>query len=307
MMKFKHLALISMLILSLFLAACGGSNDDAKDDQQNDTEKTEQTAEEDKTEGEKTLVAGAPLQDGTYSLKEVELDEHGWRVEMTITVKDGKIVESNFDYVNADGQLKSADEGYQQAMADKVGVGPADFIPQLNEALVETQNPVDVEVVTGATHSWENFRAYAQMLVQAAQKGDTTTIEINPSAPLQDGEYSLKELNPDAHGWSTYINMTVEGGKITAVDWNYVNGEGTLKSEDEGYQQAMTEKSGVGPKEFIPQLANSLIEKQNAAEVEVVTGATSSSNNFKMYVVQLIHAAQKGDTTPIEVDNLVFE
>lgn len=307
MMKFKHLALISMLILSLFLAACGGSDDDAKDDQQNDTEKTEQTAEEDKTEGEKTLVAGAPLQDGTYSLKEVELDEHGWRVEMTITVKDGKIVESNFDYVNADGQLKSADEGYQQAMADKVGVGPADFIPQLNEALVETQNPVDVEVVTGATHSWENFRAYAQMLVQAAQKGDTTTIEINPSAPLQDGEYSLKELNPDAHGWSTYINMTVEGGKITAVDWNYVNGEGTLKSEDEGYQQAMTEKSGVGPKEFIPQLANSLIEKQNAAEVEVVTGATSSSNNFKMYVVQLIHAAQKGDTTPIEVDNLVFE
>lgn len=306
-MKFKHLALISMLILSLFLAACGGSDDDAKDDQQNDTEKTEQTAEEDKTEGEKTLVAGAPLQDGTYSLKEVELDEHGWRVEMTITVKDGKIVESNFDYVNADGQLKSADEGYQQAMADKVGVGPADFIPQLNEALVETQNPVDVEVVTGATHSWENFRAYAQMLVQAAQKGDTTTIEINPSAPLQDGEYSLKELNPDAHGWSTYINMTVEGGKITAVDWNYVNGEGTLKSEDEGYQQAMTEKSGVGPKEFIPQLANSLIEKQNAAEVEVVTGATSSSNNFKMYVVQLIHAAQKGDTTPIEVDNLVFE
>jgi len=307
MMKFKHLALISMLILSLFLAACGGGDDDAKSDQSNDAGKTEQTAEEDKTEGEKTLVAGAPLQDGTYSLKEVELDDHGWRVEMTITVKDGKIVESNFDYVNADGQLKSADEGYQQAMADKVGVGPADFIPQLNEALVETQNPVDVEVVTGATHSWEKFRAYAQMLVQAAQKGDTTTIEINPSAPLQDGEYSLKELNPDAHGWSTYINMTVEGGKITAVDWNYVNGEGTLKSEDEGYQQAMSEKMGVGPKEFIPQLANSLIEKQNAAEVEVVTGATSSSNNFKMYVVQLIHAAQKGDTTPIEVDNLVFE
>ena len=40
--------------------------------------------------------------------------------------------------------------------------------------------------------------------------------------------------------------MTVEGGKITAVDWNYVNGEGTLKSEDEGYQQAMTEKIGSG-------------------------------------------------------------
>lgn len=302
-MKLKHFALISMLILSLFLAACSGNDDSAETNtQQNENESAEQATEE-----EKTLVAGAPLQDGTYSLKQVEPDEHGWRVEMEITVEDGKIVESNFDYVNGEGQLKSEDEGYQKAMADKVDIGPADFIPQLNEALVETQNPMDVEVVTGATSSWESFRTYAQMLIQAAQNGDTTTIEVNPNAPLQDGEYSLKELNGDKHGWSTFINMTVEGGKITAVDWDYVNSEGTLKSEDEGYQEAMADKVGIGPKEFTPQLADALVAAQNASDVEVVTGATSSSYKFKMYAAQLIHAAQQGDTTTIEVDNLVFE
>ena len=298
-MKFKHFALFSMLILSLFLAACGGNEESADTDkQQNENAETQE---------EKTLVSGAPLQDGTYSLKQVEPDDHGWRVEMTIKVEDGKIVESNFDYVNAEGQLKSEDEGYQEAMSDKVGIGPKEFIPELNEALVETQNPMDVEVVSGATSSWESFRTYAQMLVQAAQNGDTATIEVNPNAPLQDGEYSLKELNPDAHGWSVLINMTVEDGKITAVDWDYVNTEGTLKSEDEGYQEAMSDKVGIGPKEFTPQLANALVEAQSVNGIEVVSGATSSTYTFKMYAAQLIHAAQNGDQTPIEIDNIVFE
>lgn len=310
-MKLKHLALIAALIFSLFLAACGGSDDAAETDtQQNGDETTEQASEETSEEAAEesaNLVAGAPLQDGTYTLKETEADKNGWKVEMTITVEDGKIVESNFDYVNDEGLLKSEDEEYQQLMKDKSGIGPAEFVPALNEALVETQNPMDVEVVTGATGSWQTFRNYAQQLVQAAQKGDTTTIEINPNAPLQDGEYSLKELNPDAHGWSFFMNMTVAGGQITEVEWDYVNPEGTLKSEDEAYQERMAEKVNIGPKEFVPALAQDLIEKQNAKEVEVVAGATHSTYSFKTYAAQLINAAQKGDTTPIEVDNLVFE
>lgn len=315
-MKLKKLSVIAVLLLSLFLAACGGGGDNeaenSTESQQDKTteeateETSDETADETAEEGPK-LVAGSPLQDGTYTLKEVEFDDYGWKVEMSITVENGKIVESNYDYVNEEGKLKSEDEDYQQAMVEKSGIGPADFIPQLNEALVEKQNPFDIEVITGATHSWEAFRNYAQQLIQAAQKGDTSTIEIHAQAPLQDGEYSLKEINPDAHGWSMFINMTVEGGKITAVDWDYVNTEGVLKSEDEGYQQAMTEKVGLGPKEFTPQLANDFIAKQNAYDVEVITGATSTSHKFKVYAAQLINAAQKGDTTPIEVDNMVFE
>lgn len=101
--------------------------------------------------------------------------------------------------------------------------------------------------------------------------------------------------------------MTVSGGKITAVDYNFLNKDGKLKTDDEDYEKTMTEKSGTGPQEYIPALSQSLIDKQSAAGVEVVSGATHSSHAFKMYAAQLINAAQKGDTTPIEVDNFVFE
>ncbi|WP_062104901.1 extracellular electron transfer flavoprotein PplA [Bacillus niameyensis] len=289
--------------LSLLLGACG--NSDNNDGNNNDnggkgaTENTQQT--------EVKITAGAEMQDGTYTLNEKDFDDNGWKTTFEMIVKDGKITESNYNYVNEDGNLKSEDEGYQKAMSDKVGTGPKDFIPQLNDGLVASQNADQVEVVSGASHSSEAFKNYAQQLIQAAQKGDTTTIEIDNMAPLKDGVYSLEEKNIGSTGWKTFINMTVAGGKITTVDYNYLNADGDLKTEDEGYQETMKEKSGVGPQDFVPALSAALIEKQNPADVEVVSGATHSSHTFKLYTAQLVNAAQKGDTSKIIIDNFVYE
>ncbi|WP_062353681.1 extracellular electron transfer flavoprotein PplA [Bacillus kwashiorkori] len=307
-MKLRKISAIAALTLSagLFLGACGSDDSASGDKVKKDEAKVENTTTN-KEETTKKLLAGAPLQDGTYTLSEKELDKNGWKVNFSITVKDGKITESNYDYVNADGAKKSEDENYQKMMSDKTGVGPKEFVPALNNALIEKQDASQVEVVTGATHSAESFINYAQQLIQAAQKGDTTPIEIDAQAALKDGEYKLAEKNIGSTGWKTYINMTVKDGKISEVDYNYVNAEGQLKTDDEDYQKTMTEKSGVGPQDFVPALSNDLVEKQSAGDVAVVTGATHSSHSFKMYAAQLINAAQKGNTTPIEVDNFVFE
>lgn len=96
-----------------------------------------------------------------------------------MTVKDGQITESNYDYVNDAGELKSESEEYQKAMKEKVGTGPAEYIPEYNQALVDAQDPSAVEVVSGATHSHELFVEYAQQLVDAAAEGKTDKIEID--------------------------------------------------------------------------------------------------------------------------------
>ncbi|MCR2820126.1 extracellular electron transfer flavoprotein PplA [Lederbergia panacisoli] len=285
--------------VTLLLGACGTSATVKKDE-------GSKNANASSGEAAVKVVAGAELQDGTYSLKEKDFDDHGWKASMGIVVKDGKITESSYNYEDEKGTLKSEDEGYQKSMSEKTGVGPKEFIPQLNEALVKSQDAQKVDVVTGATHSSETFLNYAQQLVQAAQNGDTATIEIDTKASLKDGEYSLAEKNIGSTGWKTFINMTVKDGKITASDYNYLNKDGDLKTNDEGYQEKMTEKTGTGPQDYIPALNNALVDTQNPAEVDVVTGATHSSHTFKMYAAQLINAAQKGDTSKIEVDNYVY-
>lgn len=170
----KVVATLSLVLASAFvLAACGG-NDDAK----KDSSSKESTSS---VESKKESKVAVELKDGEYKLIEKNYDDKGWKVEFGMTVADGKITKSTYDYVNEEGKLKSEDEDYQKMMKDKTGTGPADFIPELNAALVKEQS-ADVDAVTGATHSSDVFKEYAQKLIDAAEKGDTKTIEIDNKA-----------------------------------------------------------------------------------------------------------------------------
>lgn len=288
----------TMLAFSaLVLAACG--SDEPKTTESSSTAATSEVASTESSEAEVNLG----LKDGEYKLEEKNYS-NGYRVVFTMTVEDGKIAKSDYDYVNEAGDSKKDDTEYETKMKDKTGVGPSEFIPKLNEEFVKAQNPGSVEVVTGATHSSDAFINYAQQLVQAAQAGDTETIEIDNGAEMKDGEYTLEEKNY-SNGYRVVFSMTVEGGKIAKSNYDYVNEAGDSKKDDAEYETKMKDKTGVGPAEFIPQLNDALVEKQAAADVEVVTGATHSSHAFQMYAAQLINAAEKGDTTAIEVDNYV--
>lgn len=195
-------------------------------------------------------------------------------------------------------------------MKAKTGTDPETYIPQLNKELVEGQN-ANVAVVTGATDSSESFMNYAQQLIQAAQAGKTDTIEIDNGAALKDGTYTLEEKNY-SHNYRVVFSITVKDGKLTESNYDYINKDGKSKQDDEEYNKSMQEKTGTAPKTFIPQLNEELVKAMNGEDpsvdkVEVVTGATHSSDSFKIYAAQLINAAQKGDTAKIEVDNIVTE
>ncbi len=298
-MKLKKVAMGLTVVVasSMLLVACGNDNSSDKksseEPKQTETKKTEA-----KTDGTMT--------DGTYKLEEKNYDDKGWKAFASIEVKDGKITKANYDYKNKDGELKSEDADYEKAMKDKVGTGPQEYLKQLSDSLVKSQSASGVDVVTGATHSSETFINYANQLIQAAQKADTTTISINNGAELQDGKYNLEEQNY-SHGYRAVFAMEVKDGKIVTSDYNYVNEDGQKKTDDADYEKNMKAKSGTGPQEYIPALNKSLVDKQSPAEVDTVSGATSSSNQFRIYAAQLENAAQNGDTDTIKVYNKVEE
>ena len=122
-------------------------------------------------------------QAGTYKLEEKNYS-NGYRVQFEMTVAGGKVTDSKFDYIDKDGKSKQDNTEYNENMKAKSGTEPKTYIPALNDELVkamgeEDGSPADVEVVTGATHSSHSFIMYAEQLVNAAEKGDTQTIEVD--------------------------------------------------------------------------------------------------------------------------------
>lgn len=225
---------------------------------------------------------------------------------MAMTVKDGKITSTKYDYVDKDGKSKTKDAAYEKAMKAKVKVGPKEYIPELNKSFQKNGTNVGaIDVISGATDSSMTFKNYAQQLIQAAQAGDTKTIEVNNTGKMQDGTYTLEEKNY-FNGYRVTFSITVKDGKITESNYDNINKDGKSKTLDTKYEANMKKVNKVGPKEYIPELNKSLVAKQSPAKVDVVSGATHSSDTFILYADQLVNAAQNGNTNKIEVDNIVY-
>ncbi|MDT2764824.1 FMN-binding protein [Enterococcus asini] len=303
----------ALAFAALVLGACSsdnGSSNSSDSSAASSEVASSSTAESSTAESEAKVVAGEAMQDGTYKLEEKNYS-NGYRVVFEMTVKDGKITESKYDNVNEEGKSKADDTEYEKNMKDKAGIGPKEYIEQFNKGLVETQNPSSMDVVTGATHSFDSFQNYAQQLIQAAQAGNTETIEIDNGADLKDGTYTLTEKN-DKNGYHVDFSITVKDGKITESNYDNKNADGKSKADDTEYETSMKDKAGIGPKEYIAQFNEGLVkamgeEDGSPANIDVVTGATHSYHTFIIYAEQLLNAAEKGDTTPIVVDNFITE
>ena len=114
---------------------------------------------------------------------------------------------------------------------------------------------------------------------------------------LQDGTYKVAFDAPDAFGYKEFVEITVVGGRIDSAVYDALNtADGTLKSEEPGYESQMKSAVGVGPKEYMKQLVKELLDQQSA-HVDSVAGATESSANFRLLADEAIKKAIAGDTS----------
>lgn len=127
----------------------------------------------------------------------------------------------------------------------------------------------------------KKFLAFAIVLTLILTMTVACTTEESPdSAGFEDGTHTAQG-DLDDHGWQPEIEIIVENGEITSVDFEEYSERGELKSEDEEYSDSMEDVSGVRPADAYEQLENDLIDSQDVDQVDLVSGATSSSETFK--------------------------
>lgn len=104
--------------------------------------------------------------------------------------------------------------------------------------------------------------------------------EAAQESGLKDGTYKASSEKDDK-GYVASIEIEVKDGKIATVKYDEKSEDGTSKLDNEEYNTNMKAKSGTNPIEAYPALEEALVEKQDVASVDAVTGATHTSETFK--------------------------
>jgi len=266
MKKLLAVALAVLLIVTLF-AGCG-------------QRKPQQEAPPEQSGSGNENIS---YEDGVYYAENADFDDHGWKAIATVIVEGGKITNVFFDEINKDDMLKSFDSEYSANMKNKSGTTPLDAYNNLQQSLVSKQNPDDVDAVTGATHSSETFKE----LVKKALSGSP----VEAKGTYKNGLYKAAEKDFDERGWKGMAAVVIRDSKVVIADYDEVNKEGNFKSADEEYAKNMKEKSGTTPSEAVAALSKSVIDKQDA-DVDSVTGATSTSERFKTLMQEALSFAK---------------
>ena len=166
-MKSKKLITLTLVVaLVLSLAACS-SPAPATAEPAAPAPTVEPTAAP--TPAEPAPAATTGLKDGSYTAAQDNYDDRGWKGQIAIEVKDGKIGTVDFDYVNKDNKLKSEDQGYIKAMEDKTKVNLANAMKELESSLVSTQDAATVNAVSGATGTSTDFKTLAAKALESAK------------------------------------------------------------------------------------------------------------------------------------------
>ena len=125
-------------------------------------------------------------------------------------------------------------------------------------------------------------------------------------AQLKDGKYSVQEKGY-SYGWASTASLEIEGGKIVEVRTNKVNKKDDLASENDWYNKKMLAKNGINPKGFSVVLPKNFIKGLKKdydlkdvdfemPEIDIIAGATGSSESFGKMMEFLIKKAESGET-----------
>ena len=264
-------------------------------------------AEAAKPETDLSGLEGAEFTDGTYEAKTSEPDSNGFIDVVSLTVKDGKITEVNWDAVTEDGSKKSImSENGEYTMTED---GPTwkEQSESLAKALIENQSlsflTTDAEgktdAVSGVSISVSSFIDLAAQCMEQAAGLEQAQEDPFAGAELTDGTYEAKTSEPDSNGFTGVVTLTVKDGKITEANWDAVTEDGSKKSiMSENGEYTMTE-DGPTWKAQAEALAKALIENQSLSflttdaegKTDAVTGVSISVNGFIDLATQCLEQA----------------
>ena len=124
-------------------------------------------------------------QDGYYTAEAAEFDAHGWKEYVTVYVSTGQILLVEYNAFNTAGFIKSWDMDYMRVMNASDGTYPNAYTRYYGEKLLTDQGIQNIDIISGATHSYYSFLQLAEAVLENARRGDGATRTVTLNIPGQ--------------------------------------------------------------------------------------------------------------------------
>jgi len=109
------------------------------------------------------------------------------------------------------------------------------------------------------------------------------------ASAIPDGTYRITADSPDFNGYTDFITFEFKDGQMLSMVADATAEDGSLKSENSTIKDTMQSLNGTYPEKFYKDLVNQYIGSLDPEAVDVVAGATISSEAF----IELISEAQR--------------
>lgn len=225
------------------------------------------------------------FKDGVYTVK-TNVDAEKYYVEATVTIEGGKITAA--DWTAYDDNTKVPFDAEYYKVYEAQGADPI-YVQQAKDdwsgsrdysaKFIENQNINKVDAVSAATWAYIEFEEVMNLALAQATEG------ILPV--YKDGIYE-GQTPIDVDKYYAKATVTVDGGKITDVQWSIYDSARQDLPFDKDYPANVTDGwqvfqinqnlSGMGG------YSDQLLETQNPYQVDAVTGATWSNIKFRQAV-----------------------
>ncbi|MDX9897872.1 MAG: FMN-binding protein [Spirochaetia bacterium] len=254
-----------------------------------------------------TLSAGAQVKakDGFYFAEENSFQSSGWKDQVVLQVKGGKIVYANWNGINTmnleDKKTVSSSGSYGMIKASKIGKEWHQQAFAVEKYLVDTQDvgfskikaDGTTDAISGASLHVKGFFD----LVKAA----LASAPIAKGSYSKDGWFYAKAPGFDKNGFMATALIAIANGRIVSVKWNAINKAGG----DSKFIRAIkgTYKMNAKQGEWnmqAPRVEASLIQTQDPAKIAVradgktdaISGVSVTIDDFIAVTTAALKAAK---------------
>ena len=253
-----------------------------------------------------SVGAQAKPADGFYFAEEAAFQSSGWKDQVVLQVKGGKIVAAAWNGINnmaiMDKKSESAAGRYGMIKASKIAKEWHEQAAVVEKYLVSTQDTAfskysnaegNTDAITGASMHVKGFFELVKAAISAGP--------VAKGSYKKDGWFYAKAPAFDKSGYAATALITVVNGRIVSANWNGINKAGG----DSKFVRAVKGSYKMNAKQGewnvqAPRIEAALVKQQDPAKIalkadgktDAVSGVSVTVNDFIAVAIEALKAAK---------------